>query len=195
MSSYWQALRIGSAIALIGLTAVSGHFAFSNRANAQRGGPGWRHHDFWQPGWMRHHRWGRRHRNPEMRARMQRHWTFMHEGLPRQYENARSNVKPTPAVIAAGAKLYADNCASCHGKTGLGDGEAGKSLTPSPALLAYLIQRPIAVDSYLLWSVSEGGKEFGTAMPAFKDVLARDDIWKVIAYMRAGFPETKTTKK
>ena len=195
MNSSAQTARIGLAIWLIALAIGSSQLATSDTASAQREGPGWRHHDFWQPGWMRHHRWGRRHRDPDMRARMQRHWKFMHEGLPHEYDMARSNKLSAPEVIEAGGQLYADNCASCHGKTGLGDGEAGKSLTPSPALLAYLIQRPIAVDSYLLWSIAEGGKEFGTAMPAFKDVLARDDIWKIVTYMRAGFPPHKTTKK
>jgi hypothetical protein len=77
----------------------------------------------------------------------------------------------------------------CHGERGLGGGEAADDLTPSPALLAYLVQQPIAVDQYLLWSISEGGKEFGTAMPAFKDTLTRDQIWKIIAYLRAGLPD------
>ena len=76
-----------------------------------------------------------------------------------------------------------------HGKRGLGDGDAPRSLLPSPALLAFMIQRPIAVDEYLLWSIAEGGKQFETEMPAFKDTLNREDIWKIIAYMRAGFPE------
>jgi hypothetical protein len=31
-----------------------------------------------------------------------------------------------------------------------------------------LVQQPIAVDQYLLWTISEGGKPFDTAMPAFK---------------------------
>ncbi len=183
-------LCAAAAITVLGGSLVIG-LATSDNALAQMAGPGWRHHDYWQPGWMRRHRWGRRHRDPDMRARMQRHWTFMHEGLPRKYEEARSTVDDTTEVIAAGRKSYADHCASCHGKSGLGDGAAGKSLTPSPALLAYLIQRPIAVDSYLLWSISEGGTDFGTAMPAFKDRLTRKEIWEIVAFMRAGFPATK----
>jgi mono/diheme cytochrome c family protein len=124
-----------------------------------------------------------------MRARRERHWTFMHGGIPEAYESARSEIKVDKEAVAAGGKLYAENCASCHGKTGDGDGEAGKSLTPSPALLSFLIERPISVDPYLLWTISEGGKQFGTDMPAFKDKLSRDEIWKVVAYMRAGFPK------
>ena len=71
----------------------------------------------------------------------------------------------------------------------------GKALSPSPALLAYMIRRPIAVDEYLLWTISEGGKQFATDMPAFKDKLAREEIWKIIAYMRAGFAEPGTALK
>jgi hypothetical protein len=41
----------------------------------------------------------------------------------------------------------------CHGETRLGNGELAKDLTPSPALLAYLVQQPIAVDQYLLWTI------------------------------------------
>jgi len=43
-------------------------------------------------------------------------------------------------------------------------------------------------DEYLLWTISEGGERFGTDMPAFEDKLGEEDIWKIIAYMRAGFP-------
>jgi mono/diheme cytochrome c family protein len=143
------------------------------------------------PRWMDRHHWNPRGMGPDMNARMQRHWTYMHEGLPAEYAGQRSTVAANEATVAEGGKLYAANCASCHGKTGLGDGEAGKSLAPSPALLAYLIQRPVAADEYLLWSIAEGGKAFGTGMPAFKDTLKRDDIWRIVGYMRAGFPEVK----
>ena len=48
-------------------------------------------------------------------------------------------------------------------------------------------------DEYLLWAISEGGAPFGTDMPAFKDALSRDEIWQIIAYMRAGFPKVATS--
>lgn len=70
----------------------------------------------------------------------------------------------------------------------MGDGEAAKALNPSPALLAYMIQMPMSVDEYMLWTISDGGAAFGTDMPAFKDVLSKDEIWKIVTYMRAGFP-------
>lgn len=51
-----------------------------------------------------------------------------------------------------------------------------------------MIRRPISVDEYLLWAIADGGAQFDSDMPAFKDKLAREDIWRIVAYMRAGFP-------
>ena len=113
----------------------------------------------------------------------------MHEGVPEAYRGQSSTLEMTEEAIQAGASLYAEHCARCHGATGQGDGEDGRALNPSPALLAYMIRMPMAVDEYLLWTVSEGGLQFETDMPAFKDELAADEIWKIIAFMRAGFPE------
>ena len=94
-----------------------------------------------------------------------------------------------PQTLAEGSKLYSDHCAACHGRDGMGGGEPGRAVSPSPALLAYMIKRPISVDEYLIWSIADGGKQFDSEMPAFKEKLSRDDIWRVIAYMRAGFPD------
>lgn len=163
---------------------------------AQQGPPCCR--DWWGPGWMGpghmmpdgmgRDMWGWGMMRPGQQARMQRHWTYMNEGVPAAYRGARNPLRSTDQTLTAGAALYAENCASCHGPTGFGDGEEGRSLTPSPALLTYLVQMPMAGDEYLLWTVSEGGQRFGTDMPAFKDTLTEDQIWSIIAYMRAGFP-------
>jgi len=125
---------------------------------------------------------------PAQRQRMQRSWSFMNKQVPDDYLKATNTVGYTTKAIAAGGPLYAAHCMVCHGETGLGNGALAQDLTPSPALLAYLIQQPIAVDQYLLWSISEGGKQFDTAMPVFKTVLTQEQIWQIIAYLRAGFP-------
>ena len=150
--------------------------------------------DFWSPDWMNRGMWrGGRGANSDVRARMRRHWTFMHYGIPAKYRDAKSPLKPTDADVKAGGALYADNCAKCHGDEGLGNGEAAKGLTPSPALLAYLIQRPRhSGDEYLLWTIAEGGQQFETDMPAFKETLSQDEIWRIVAYMRGGFPKAAT---
>jgi mono/diheme cytochrome c family protein len=148
--------------------------------------------DYWQPDWMVRELWGPGQMPKSMMVRLLRHTTYMQYGVPESYERAKSTVPPGPTTITAGNKLYAEHCAVCHGRDGMGGGEPGRAVSPSPALLAYMIRRPIAVDEYLLWSISDGGKQFGSEMPAFKEVLSRDDIWRVIAYMRAGFPDANS---
>jgi len=118
-----------------------------------------------------------------------RHRTFMQEGVPLEYRGLASPFPSVTAVTEEGAGLYQSHCAKCHGPEGFGDGKAGSNLFPSPALLARMVEEPGAVDGYLLWTVSEGGVPIGTDMPAFKDVLSENDIWKIIAFMRAGFPQ------
>jgi mono/diheme cytochrome c family protein len=143
--------------------------------------------DYWQPLWMQRELWGPGTMPPGMRARLLRHHTYMQYGVQPEYQGAKSTVGNDRPTLEAGAALYAQRCASCHGRQGLGDGDAPRSLLPSPALLAFMIQRPISVDEYLLWSIAEGGKQFDTEMPAFKNILSHEEIWKIIAYMRAGF--------
>ena len=144
--------------------------------------------DYWQPDWMVRELWGPGRMPKGMMTRMLRHMTYMNYGVPKDYDNAKSTVVASPQTTTAGAKLFSQNCASCHGKDGLGDGDASNALSPSPALLAFMIRRPISVDEYLLWAISEGGEQFQSAMPAFKSKLKRDEIWQIVAYMRAGFP-------
>lgn len=119
---------------------------------------------------------------------MVRHMIYMHNGVPPIYRGQTSSLKVTPSVIQEGAALYAQQCVACHGPRGFGDGEAGRGLQPPPANLASMIRMPMLNDEFLLWAVSEGGVPFGTAMPAFKGVLTPEQIWKIAAFMRAGFP-------
>ena len=124
---------------------------------------------------------GRRMGNPVRHRRV-----MMGGGVPAPYAAMRNPLKPTKANIEAGRRLYAENCASCHGAKGYGDGEAGKELNPPPANIAFTVRMPIATDGFLMWTISEGGEKLGTAMPAFKDVLSAKERWQIILYLRHG---------
>ena len=112
----------------------------------------------------------------------------MNVGVPPEYRGQLNPLATTRSVVKEGSMLYQKQCAVCHGAEGMGDGEAANGLNPSPALLAYMVQRPQSVDEYMMWTISAGGKAFGTPMPAFKDMLSKEDIWKIVTFMRAGFP-------
>ncbi len=150
--------------------------------------PNWRGRvDYWQPQWMQRELWGPGRMPKGLQVRMLRHWTYVNHGVPKAYAGAQSTITPSSKELLAGAQLYTDHCAGCHGAKGLGDGKASLSLMPSPALLAYMIKRPISADEYLMWSIADGGTSLQTAMPAFKDKLSKEDIWRIVAYMRNGF--------
>jgi mono/diheme cytochrome c family protein len=72
--------------------------------------------DYWQPLWMQRELWGPGNMPPGMRARLLRHYTFMHYGIQKEYQGATSTVGDAKEVLEEGAKLYSQMCARCHGK-------------------------------------------------------------------------------
>lgn len=104
-------------------------------------------------------------------------------GVDPAYASKRNPLQHTAGNIAAGKMLYGQYCSACHGPEGLGNGEAGKNLSPPPANLAGITRRPIASDGYLYWTIAEGGAPLGTAMPPFKASLKKGEIWKIIVYL------------
>ncbi len=93
--------------------------------------------------------------------------------------------KTSPAAdAAAGQTIYTQNCTSCHGDAGLGDGPAGAALDPVPGNLQNAAKE--ASDAYLFWIISEGGSAASrsASMAAYKGVLSETDIWNVIAYIK-----------
>lgn len=114
---------------------------------------------------------------------MVRHHYVMGNGIPGNY-NVTNPLAIDQKIVAEGKKLYQAQCASCHGTSGKGDGVAGQALNPRPANLAFIMGTPMARDSFLFWSISEGGARFKSAMPAFSSMLTEDERWKVIAYLR-----------
>ena len=133
--------------------------------------------------------WTMRNLGPDQRQRMLRFSTFVNGGIPDEYVKAENMAGYTVRGIAEGWELYETHCRRCHGVIGLGNVDLAYALKPSPALLAYMVEQPVAVDQYLLWSIAEGGKQFGTAMPAFKNQLSHEQIFQIVAYLRAGFPD------
>ncbi len=115
-----------------------------------------------------------------------RHRYVMMNGLPAPYARMTNPLKADAQTLAKGKALFLDNCASCHGETARGDGEAGKELNPRPADLAFIIDKPIASDGFLMWSISEGGEALKTDMPAFKEVLSETERWQIITWLRHG---------
>jgi mono/diheme cytochrome c family protein len=120
-----------------------------------------------------------------------RHSFAMTSGIPEPYRSMTNPLPRTPETVKRGAAVYEKNCVACHGATGEGNGVAARNLSPRPTNLAWLARMPMAQwDPFLYWSVAEGGAQFKSAMPAFKDVLSKDDLWSVVAYIQARMPQS-----
>lgn len=88
----------------------------------------------------------------------------------------------TTRSIARGEQAFAQNCVSCHGAQGKGDGPLAKQLTDAPAdLTADHIYAH--TDGDLFWWISHGIAN--TAMPGFAPPLDAETIWNVIDFVHA----------
>ncbi len=91
---------------------------------------------------------------------------------------AGQRLKPNPSpetapVLAAGAVVYADRCASCHGGDALGRGRR-------PSLRTARVQQ--ATDGELLWLLENGELRYG--MPSWSG-LPEQQRWQVERYVKS----------
>jgi mono/diheme cytochrome c family protein len=106
-----------------------------------------------------------------------------HARVPEPYAGL---VNPIPAdedSLSRGEEIYVQNCATCHGDGGMGDGPGGANLDPAPAPIAHTSQ--MMADDYLFWRISEGGTPFETAMIPYANILDEQQRWDAINYVRA----------
>lgn len=119
-----------------------------------------------------------------------RHNLGVNGQIPAGYLKLRNPLPPTAENAQRGAAVYEAQCSSCHGATGLGDGQASQTLSPRPAQLAWILKVPTKRrDPFMYWSIVDGGQKFGTAMPSYQGKLSHDEIWSVIGYIDARLPE------
>ena len=89
-------------------------------------------------------------------------------------------VKTDAASISSGKALWGLHCASCHGKTGLGDGSKAAQLKTEPGDFTKSATQTQS-DGSLFYKIYEGRDD----MPNFKKKIPdADDIWSLVNYMR-----------
>jgi mono/diheme cytochrome c family protein len=105
----------------------------------------------------------------------------------------------SPQDLANGQKLYAANCAACHGETGAGDGvfagalaAGGQSSLPGKSAdQAMSMQKPTAFTdpstmlgaspALLQGKILRGG--MGTGMPMWGSIVTDQQSWDLVAYL------------
>lgn len=85
-----------------------------------------------------------------------------------------------------GMVLYENNCASCHGKSGKGNGPAAVSLRPPPRNLTDQAYVQTLSDEYLYKVITDGGSSVGKSalMPAWGTMFNQEEIVDIISYIR-----------
>ncbi len=90
-------------------------------------------------------------------------------------------------AMAAGAKVYSSNCASCHGAAGAGVPGAFPPLANNDTVTGDPNKVIGIVLGGLHGSITVGGQTYNGQMPAWKGTLSNDDVANVITYIRASF--------
>jgi copper transport protein len=96
-------------------------------------------------------------------------------------DNLINPFPPTANSLETGQRLYRENCQSCHGVAGHGDGPQAAGLNPPP--LDLVVHVPLHPDGALFGFIQNGVP--GTAMPAWGNKLTDEEIWHIVNYIRA----------
>jgi mono/diheme cytochrome c family protein len=114
-----------------------------------------------------------------------------HEKEPHQHADAAKLQNPVAAdaaSIESGKKLYAENCADCHGETGKGDGPAAPYAgDPPPSNLADAEWKHGSTDGEIYTVIHDGVE--GTGMKDFGKELKPNDIWNIVNYVHTLAPK------
>lgn len=97
-----------------------------------------------------------------------------------------------PEALARAQKLYARDCAACHGPEGKGDGPSGKHLPGMQKMDPMMPAGPAdftdarrilsASDVVLQGKLLRGG--MGTGMPEFGSLYSDDELWLMVSYVK-----------
>lgn len=98
---------------------------------------------------------------------------------PAEYKTKKNPIAQSDASTKAGMALYTKNCASCHGKAGLGDGVKARALKDFPGDFSKA-EYQNQTDGEHFYKTKTGKGE----MPKYEGKLSDDDIWNIVNYMR-----------
>ncbi len=104
------------------------------------------------------------------------------QGVPAATDNLRSDEKQ--AIIASGARLYENQCASCHQASGKGVPSVYPALAGNRAVTAPVAANPIRLVLHGGFAPSTGGNPRPYGMPPFGQVMTDAEIAAVVTYIR-----------
>jgi len=99
--------------------------------------------------------------------------------VPDEYKKMENPTKGDADAINMGGMLYKRHCASCHGRTGLGDGPKARTLSTFSGDFSgpeYQNQ----TDGEHFYKTLKGRGD----MPGYENKVTEEDIWSMVSYMR-----------
>jgi mono/diheme cytochrome c family protein len=100
--------------------------------------------------------------------------------VPAKYKSMKNPTAASADNIADGKALYAKHCASCHGKTGLGDGQKADEVEGD--LGDFSSKEFQAQTDGAIFYKSYFGRD---DMPNYeKKIPDQDDMWYIVSYIR-----------
>lgn len=92
----------------------------------------------------------------------------------------KNPLSPTPEVMAAGKRLWINDCTPCHGDGGRGDGTV-RHLLKQPAADLTAGEPTERSDGYIYATIRNGSY----IMPAYGDAMSPQERWEVVLYVRS----------
>jgi len=89
--------------------------------------------------------------------------------------------EPTPEIVAHGKAIFMQQCVSCHGETGEGNGPAASALNPHPRNFTKAEGWGNGRKPHQIFKTLTEGRP-GTAMASFATIPA-EDRWTLVAYV------------
>jgi len=97
----------------------------------------------------------------------------------RRAPEGKNPVAATEANIAAGAQLYLDHCAGCHGVPSNPDSQFARSF--NPAVPEFFKDAPDMPESQNFYIIQHGIR--WTGMPAWSRTLSEAQIWEIVTFL------------
>jgi mono/diheme cytochrome c family protein len=98
--------------------------------------------------------------------------------IPVQEARRLNPIEVSPQSLEIGETLFRENCSSCHGNHGFGDGPQAKGLRIAPPNLHHAARH--YSDGELFYIIRKGRDP----MPAWESKLSEDQMWNLINYLR-----------
>lgn len=105
---------------------------------------------------------------------------------PKEADGINNPIANDQKTIEKGKRIYNQICATCHGRSGKGDGPTGLTLVTKPAdHTSAAVQNQS--DGAIFYKISKGRD----LMPSYNTALSKTQRWQVIRYLRTLNSEEK----